>query len=39
MRAEETKEVFLNMASDLSFCCLAVAKIFDSFCMETDSKI
>jgi hypothetical protein len=39
VRAKETKEVFLNTASALSFCCLAVAKTFDFFCMETDSKI
>lgn len=39
VRAKEMKEVFLNTANALSFCCLAVAKTFDSFCMEKDSKI
>jgi hypothetical protein len=39
VRAEETKEVFLNTASALSFAVLQLPKHFDSFCMETDSKI
>ncbi len=39
VRAKETREFFLNMASALSFCRLAVARTFYSFCTETDSKI